>query len=49
VNYIYEPNLIIRTAPGEKLECAWVPGRRDYWLKISAVEVSGRRFSRPTQ
>jgi nitroimidazol reductase NimA-like FMN-containing flavoprotein (pyridoxamine 5'-phosphate oxidase superfamily) len=22
----------------------WVPGRRDHWLKISVVSVSGRRF-----
>jgi uncharacterized protein len=94
VNYIFEdPSLIIRTAPGEKLEFVpmsavafevddadpagasgwsvlvqgpafditesadeysarlrtldvtpWAPGRRDHWLKISAVEVSGRRF-----
>lgn len=22
----------------------WAPGRRDHWLKVSAVEISGRRF-----
>ncbi len=94
VNYIFEePSLIIRTAPGEKLEFApmsavafevddadpggawgwsvlvqgpafditestdqysarlralavipWAPGRRDHWLKVSAAQISGRRF-----
>jgi uncharacterized protein len=98
VNYIFEePNLVIRTAPGDKLEFApmagvafevdeadpagqwgwsvlvqgpaldisesadtysarlrslaltpWAPGRRDHWLKITAIEVSGRRFGHPT-
>jgi len=97
VNYIFEePNLVIRTAPGEKLEFVpmtavafeideadpdgewgwsvlvqgpalditeaadtysgrlrafdvtpWAPGRRDHWLKITAVEVSGRWFGQP--
>jgi uncharacterized protein len=97
VNYIFEePNLIIRTAPGAKLEFApmtavafevdeadpdgewgwsvlvqgpalditeaadnysaalraldvipWAPGRRDHWLKITAIEMSGRRFGHP--
>jgi len=94
VNYIFdEPSLIIRTAPGAKLELApmttvafeiddadpegasgwsvlvqgpifditettdaysarlraldvrpWAPGHREHWLKVSAVEVAGRRF-----
>jgi len=94
VNYVFEePNLVIRTAPGSKLEWApgsvvafeldetapdgawgwsvlvqgpafditdatdeysarlralgivtWAPGAREHWLKVSAVEVSGRRF-----
>jgi len=99
VNYIVEePNVVIRTAPGAKLEFApmtavafeideaapggewgwsvlvqgpafditeasdsysarlraldvtpWAPGRRDHWLKIAIVEISGRRFGHPTQ
>jgi nitroimidazol reductase NimA-like FMN-containing flavoprotein (pyridoxamine 5'-phosphate oxidase superfamily) len=94
VNYVFdEPSLMIRTAPGEKLEFVpmtvvafevddadpagswgwsvlvqgpafditestdvysarlrslevtpWAPGRRDHWLKLSAVTVTGRRF-----
>jgi nitroimidazol reductase NimA-like FMN-containing flavoprotein (pyridoxamine 5'-phosphate oxidase superfamily) len=94
VNYVFEePSLVIRTAPGAKLEWAparpvafevddadpagawgwsvlvqgpafditeatgpysarlrelgvtpWAPGRREHWLKVSAVELSGRRF-----
>jgi nitroimidazol reductase NimA-like FMN-containing flavoprotein (pyridoxamine 5'-phosphate oxidase superfamily) len=94
VNYVFEePSLVIRTAPGTKLEWApgsavafevddadpagtwgwsvlvqgpafditeatdsysvrlrelgvtpWAPGHREHWLKVSALEVSGRRF-----
>ena len=94
VNYLFEePSLVVRTAPGAKLEFAplaavafevdeadpagawgwsvvvqgpafditesadaysarlralevtpWAPGRHEHWLKITAVEVSGRRF-----
>lgn len=94
VNYVYaEPNVIIRTGPGAKLDFApmtavafevddagldgtwgWsvvvqgpafditdsndaystqlrlagvepaAPGRRDHWLKITAINLSGRRF-----
>ncbi len=96
VNYVFEePSLVIRTAPGAKLEFApgkavafevddadpdgawgwsvlvqgpafditeatdgysaqlralnvtpWAPGHREHWLKITAVQVTGRRFAR---
>jgi nitroimidazol reductase NimA-like FMN-containing flavoprotein (pyridoxamine 5'-phosphate oxidase superfamily) len=27
----------------------WAPGRRDHWLKLSVVSVSGRRFGSPSE